>query len=99
MPPGEETGDETYDDNDQVLFVVEGRGEAILNGHAEPTADHDAIFVSARTRRNLRNPGVADLKIFAVCYPPLDSGANIGARGHGIKELLCHRSIRTCHQF
>jgi len=29
IPPGEETREETHDNSDQVMFIVEGRGEAI----------------------------------------------------------------------
>jgi quercetin dioxygenase-like cupin family protein len=36
LPPGGEIGEEAHD-SDQAVFIVEGRGEAILHGRAEPS--------------------------------------------------------------
>jgi quercetin dioxygenase-like cupin family protein len=32
IPSGKEAGEETHDNSDQAMFIVEGSGEAILNG-------------------------------------------------------------------
>jgi nucleotide-binding universal stress UspA family protein/mannose-6-phosphate isomerase-like protein (cupin superfamily) len=86
IPPGKEAGEETHDNSDQALFIVEGRGEAILNGHAEPAGEHDAVFIPAGTAHNIKNSGVEDLKMFVVYSPPLDADAAAAARTWGAKN-------------
>ena len=87
IPPGGETGEETHDDSDKAVFIVEGRGEAILNGRAEPAGEHDAVFIPAGTTHNIKNSGVQDLKMFLVDSPPLDTDAGIPARGPGTRNF------------
>ena len=87
IPPGEETREETHDNSDQVMFIVEGRGEAILNGQAEPTGEHDAVFIPAGTAHNIKNSGAADLKMFVTYSPPLEADAWAPARGQGTKNF------------
>ena len=87
IPPKEESGEETYDNTDQAVFIVEGRGEAVLNGRAEPAGEHDAVFIPAGTPHNIRNSGVADLKLFVIYSPPLDTDAGAPARGKGTRNF------------
>lgn len=87
IPPGEETGEETHDENDETVFIVEGRGEAILNGRAEQAGEHDAVFIPAGTTHNIKNSGVQDLKIFLVDSPPLGTDAGAATRGPGTRNF------------
>jgi mannose-6-phosphate isomerase-like protein (cupin superfamily) len=64
--PGQEIGEETQEDMDQTLFIVAGQGEAVLDGNVKPVRQHDAVFVPAGTKRNLRNKGHGRLKLFTV---------------------------------
>lgn len=95
IPPGKEAGEETHDNNDQALFIVEGRGEAILNGHAEPAGEHDAVFIPAGTAHNINNSGVENLKMFVVYSPPLDADAAAAARTWRGSSLPGHRAGRS----
>lgn len=65
-PPGQEIWDETQEGVDQTLFIVAGQGEAVLDGNITTVRQHDAVFVPARTTRNLRNKGNGRLKLFTV---------------------------------
>lgn len=75
IPAGTETGEEVHNGSDQAVFVVEGTGEAILNGRVESAGEHDAIFIPAGTVYNFKNPGAADFKLFLACSPPIVSEA------------------------
>ena len=70
IPIGEDIGEETHPNTDQVLFFVEGEGEEILNGESKKVEEHDVVFVSAGTRHNFKNTGDEDLKLFTVYAPP-----------------------------
>ena len=70
IPAGGEVGAETHPDNDQVLFLVEGSGKAILNGAEESFAPGDAVLVPAGTRHNFVADPDAPLKIITVYAPP-----------------------------
>lgn len=70
IPPGEEIGEETHPDNDQVLYFVAGEGKAILNGEEKLFAENDLFLVKAGTKHNFMNTGAKDLKIITAYSPP-----------------------------
>lgn len=70
IPPGGEIGEEVHASTDQVLVVIDGEGEAFLDGHREPAREHNVIFVTAGTLHNLKNTGKKALKLFTVYAPP-----------------------------
>lgn len=69
LPPGEEIGDEMHEGTDQIFLIVEGSGEAILDGRRLPIVRHDLITVRSGTRHNIRNPGREDLKLVTIYSP------------------------------
>jgi mannose-6-phosphate isomerase-like protein (cupin superfamily) len=70
IPPGGEIGEEVHPDTDQVLFLVQGRGEVILDGKASPYEAGDLVLVAAGTKHNFVNKGREDLKIITTYSPP-----------------------------
>jgi mannose-6-phosphate isomerase-like protein (cupin superfamily) len=70
IPPGEEIGAETHPDTDQVLFFVEGEGEAILDGETSPVAPGHLVFVRAGVHHNFVNTGDGPLRIATAYAPP-----------------------------
>ena len=70
IPPGEEIGEEVHEDVDQILFFVDGEGEAILDGERGATGRDQLVFVSAGTRHNFRSVGVQPLKVVTIYSPP-----------------------------
>jgi mannose-6-phosphate isomerase-like protein (cupin superfamily) len=70
IPPGEDIGEEVHANTDQILVVVGGDGEAIVDGRHEPAQEHNLIFITAGTRHNIKNIGTNDLKLFTVYAPP-----------------------------
>jgi mannose-6-phosphate isomerase-like protein (cupin superfamily) len=70
IPPGEEIGTEVHANTDQILVIVEGNGEAIVDGRHKPAGEHNVVFVTAGTRHNVRNIGTKELKLFTIYAPP-----------------------------
>ena len=70
LAAGEEIGAETHDGHDQVLFFVDGQGEAVLNGEHSTVGPGDLVFVHAGVHHNFINPGDAPLRIVTAYAPP-----------------------------
>jgi mannose-6-phosphate isomerase-like protein (cupin superfamily) len=67
---GEEIGEETHDDVDQVLAFVEGEGEAVLGGARRAVRAGSVVVVPAGTLHNFVTKGDAALKLYTVYTPP-----------------------------
>src|ERR1039458_5756895 len=57
IPAWGELGEEKHEKADEILFIVDGKGQLILDGRIQSTHKHDAIFVTAGQLHNLRNTG------------------------------------------
>ena len=68
--PGEDIGLETHPDNDQVLYLVSGRGEAVLNGEKSEFNAGDCVLVPAGTEHNFTTVGDEPMKIITTYSPP-----------------------------
>lgn len=67
---GDEIGKETHTDNDQVLYMVDGEGKAILDGEEQIFEAGDIFLVNAGTEHNFINTGKSNLKIITTYSPP-----------------------------
>lgn len=70
IPVGGDIGEEVHPRTDQLLFIVDGKCEAKLNGETKRVEKHDVVFVPAGTKHNFVNIGEEDLKLFTVYAPP-----------------------------
>lgn len=61
-------GDERVDDADEVLYVLEGRGELAVDGEQHPLRPGTSVFVAAGTRWSAT--GVTALSVLAHEPPP-----------------------------
>ena len=68
--PGEEIGSETHPDNDQVLYLVSGRGKVVLNGQEKAFNKGDLVLVKAGTEHNFITDGDEAMKIITTYSPP-----------------------------
>ena len=66
---GEDIGEETHE-GDQILFFVEGEGEAVLEGESSPVRPNDMVFVPAGTLHNFVNTGDDKLRLVTTYAPP-----------------------------
>lgn len=70
VDPGGEIGDEVHDDVDQVLVIVDGNGEAILDAEHVAIRPGSVVVVPAGTRHNFVANGDSPLKLYTVYTPP-----------------------------
>ena len=70
IPAGGEIGEEVHDDVDQVLAIVAGSGEAVLDDVPSQIGSGDLVLGPAGTKHNVRNVGDGDLKLYTVYAPP-----------------------------
>jgi mannose-6-phosphate isomerase-like protein (cupin superfamily) len=68
---GKEGGsDNRHQGADQWLYVSEGTGVAIINGHRTPLKPGKIILIEAGDRHEVRNTGRSLLKTISVYLPP-----------------------------
>lgn len=70
IPMGGDIGEEVHPTTDQMLFIIDGDAEAVLNGESRRLEEHDVVFVPAGTMHNIKSVGDEDLKLFTVYAPP-----------------------------
>jgi mannose-6-phosphate isomerase-like protein (cupin superfamily) len=71
IPASEEIGSEVHPDTDQILFVLDGEGRAVVDGRTSEVEEGDVVFVPAGTEHNLVNTeDDEDLKVATVYSPP-----------------------------
>lgn len=70
IPVGGEIGEEVHDSVDQVIAVVDGSADAVIEGDPSPMGPGGLLHVPAGTRHNVVNRGTTDLKLYTVYAPP-----------------------------
>jgi mannose-6-phosphate isomerase-like protein (cupin superfamily) len=70
IPPGGEIGEETHEENDQILTFVSGTGEAQVDGEKKAVNPGDLVVVPAGVRHNFLNTGPNPLVLYTVYGPP-----------------------------
>ena len=70
IKPGEDIGKETHTDNDQVLYLVSGRGTVYLDGQESEFNPGDCVLVPAGTEHNFTTIGDESMKIITSYSPP-----------------------------
>ena len=87
---GNDIGDEIHPTTDQILYIIDGEGEVVINGERRRIEEHDIIFVPAGVSHNIINVDDEDLKLFTVYAPPEHPDGTI----HKTKEeaMMAERS-------
>jgi mannose-6-phosphate isomerase-like protein (cupin superfamily) len=70
LRPGEEIGEEVHDDADQLLLVLDGEAEVVLDGALSRLAPNGLAYVTAGVRHNVLNAGGGDLRLISIYAPP-----------------------------
>jgi mannose-6-phosphate isomerase-like protein (cupin superfamily) len=72
VPAGGKEGgpDNNHRGADKWLFVVEGTGAAIINGHKTPRKAGTMVLIEAGDTHEIRNTGRSLLKTVSVYVPP-----------------------------
>ena len=71
IEPGVEIPIHTHDTQADSIYVLEGKGEAFINGKWQEISSGDYIMVPPQEEHGVRNTGSAPLKLFIVHAPPL----------------------------
>jgi mannose-6-phosphate isomerase-like protein (cupin superfamily) len=67
---GEECGRHSTEHYEELLIILEGKGEAELEGHgAFPVAAGQVVYIPPRTRHNVRQRGSGPLRYVYVVAP------------------------------
>jgi len=77
--PGEEIGAEVHD-GDQVLYIVDGEGLAVIDGERQSIDKGSIVFVPAGAHHNIVNTDHEPMKLFTVYAPPQHAVGTIQAR-------------------
>jgi mannose-6-phosphate isomerase-like protein (cupin superfamily) len=77
LPPGKCEGgpDNRHKGADQWLFVVSGRGEAIINRKTYKIAKSSLILIERGDTHEIRNTGTTPLRTLNFYVPPAYNGA------------------------
>lgn len=72
VPPGESEGgsENRHRGSDQWLYVVEGVGEAIVEGKVVTLAAKDLLLIGRDERHEIRNTGKGPLRTLSLYVPP-----------------------------
>lgn len=70
VKPGEDIGLETHPNEDQVLYLLSGKGEVFLNGQKSMFNAGDCVLVPAGTEHNFTTVGDEPMKIITTYSPP-----------------------------
>ncbi|MBI2797939.1 cupin domain-containing protein [Candidatus Saccharibacteria bacterium] len=70
VKPGEDIGKEVHPDNDQVLYLVSGKGTVYLSGQESEFNPGDCVLVPAGTEHNFTTVGNQPMKIITTYSPP-----------------------------
>ena len=86
LRPGEEIGLEVHD-GDQIIYLIEGDGFAILDGVRKEIEKGSVVFIPAGVRHNILNTDDEPMKLFTIYAPPQHAAGAIQPRKDR-KEVL-----------
>lgn len=69
LRPDEEIGLEVHD-GDQIIYLFEGEGVAVLDGEKNEIEKGSIVFVPAGVRHNIVNGDKRPMKLFTIYAPP-----------------------------
>jgi mannose-6-phosphate isomerase-like protein (cupin superfamily) len=70
LRPGEAIGEEVHEDADQLLLVLDGEAEIVLDGALSRLGPNGLAYVTAGVRHNVLNAGGGDLRLISIYAPP-----------------------------
>lgn len=70
VKPGEDIGKEIHPNEDQVLYLISGRGTIYMDGKEMDFNKGDCVLVPAGTEHNFTTIGDESMKIITTYSPP-----------------------------
>jgi mannose-6-phosphate isomerase-like protein (cupin superfamily) len=69
IPVSDDTGEENRQGIDQLLFVVDGKGQVILSKNTIKIKKNDLLFFPAGTKHTIKNIGKKNLQLYTIYSP------------------------------
>jgi mannose-6-phosphate isomerase-like protein (cupin superfamily) len=89
--PGGDIGEEIHQNVDQILFIVAGAGEAIIEGVSSLISEDAVIFVEAGKKHNIKNTGDEKLQLYTIYSPPEHKDGTIHqTKEEALKDIADH---------
>lgn len=63
----------SHTDTEEVIFILEGEGEALVDGEVAAFREGDAVFFPANSRHMVRNTGTTRLRTCSIFGPATSS--------------------------
>jgi len=76
LQPDEEIGMEVHD-GDQIIYVVDGKGLAILDDSKQEVEKGSIVFVPTDVRHNVVNNDDEPMKLFTIYAPPQHAAGTV----------------------
>lgn len=67
----------SHTDTEEVIFILEGEGEALVDGEVAAFREGDAVFFPANSRHMVRNTGTTRLRTCSIFGPATTSGSYV----------------------
>lgn len=75
--PHEDIGEEIHVASDQIFFIVDGKGEAVINGQTQPIQKKTVVFIPAGTTHNINNTSDEAMKLYTIYAPSVHADGTI----------------------
>ena len=75
--PGENIGMEAHPLSDQILYILTGSGNAIINGETKPITKHSIVIIPAGAQHDIVNKSGAKMKLFTIYAPAIHADGTI----------------------
>lgn len=76
LRPGQEIGTEVHD-GDQVIYLIEGDGFAVLDDARKKIEKGSIVFIPAGVRHNIVNTDGEAMKLFTIYAPPQHAAGTV----------------------
>lgn len=73
----------SHTDTEEVIFILEGEGEAMVDGEVAAFREGDAVFFPANSRHMVRNTGATRLRTCSIFGPATTSDSYKLYEGEG----------------
>ncbi len=69
LPPGQEQTRLSIHEGEEIYYVLEGKGEIILDDEVHPVEEGTAVYITPGTRHRARNTGDEIMRLYFVNCP------------------------------
>jgi mannose-6-phosphate isomerase-like protein (cupin superfamily) len=69
VPPGCHVREHAHDRNEEIIYVLEGRGRAVIDGAEHPMVPGTTLFIGKNRRHMLVNEGEGDIRWIWLLVP------------------------------